>query len=85
MNPWLVEWTLSAEDETAEIWIQAPDPKAVTKALALIEKRLAQNPEGAGEYKSEGLYVLLVPPIRIYYTIEVVRRRVEVTDVRYAP
>ncbi len=58
MNPWTVLASSEAEEELADIWVQAADRKAVTAAQFAIEQRLARNPIDEGEEVAEGLWKL---------------------------
>jgi plasmid stabilization system protein ParE len=46
MTPYTVEWTSTAEDQLADIWLLASDPQAVTTATAAIDSLLAKQPSG---------------------------------------
>jgi hypothetical protein len=85
MNSFTVDWTPAAEDELADIWLQATDRNAVTAAQAALEKRLEQDPTGYGQHHSEGLYSITVPPLHAFYSIDFARQFVQVTDVREVP
>ncbi len=41
---YMVRWTLGAEQDLAEVWINAADRVAVTRASHAIEQMLAWNP-----------------------------------------
>jgi hypothetical protein len=85
MNPFTVDWTAQAINELAAIWLQAADQNAVSAAEAQIDHQLRQNPLGKGRHLGEGLYLITVSPLHVFYTIDVARRFVEVTDVGYVP
>jgi hypothetical protein len=44
MTPYAVEWTSTAEDQLADIWLLASDPQAVTTATAANDALLARDP-----------------------------------------
>jgi hypothetical protein len=85
MMPFTVEWDTDAENELARIYMQASDPLAVTQAQARADKLLSGNPVGNGQLLSEGLYRMHEPPLIVNYTVDLARRHVEVTWVRYCP
>jgi hypothetical protein len=85
MNPWTVDWDLSAEQELARIWMQVADPQAVTVAQARIDRLLARDPFGNGRHLAEGLYKLSEPPLTVFYRIDEDQRLVYVDEVGYIP
>jgi plasmid stabilization system protein ParE len=85
MTPYTVEWTSTAEDQLAEIWLQASDPQAVTTAQATIDGMLARNPLGHGVEVQEGLRKITVPPLTVYYEVNATQRVVEVSGVACTP
>src|SRR5580704_10557910 len=76
-----VDWDTGAEDELTALWLAAPDQRAMAAASATIDHLLATDPFGFGQYLSEGLWRLRVPPLVVHYTVDLVRRHVQVTDV----
>jgi hypothetical protein len=85
MNGYNVEWTRDAEEEPADIWINAADRQAVTRAEAAIQGRLRVDPLNSGTDVSEGLRRLIVPPLRVYYSVDGTQHQVEVSQVVYVP
>ena len=85
MNSFTVEWDKDAENELAAIYLSASTPAAVTRAQARADRLLADDPVGNGNLLSEGLYRLLVVPLVVNYTVDEIRRHVQVTWVRYSP
>jgi hypothetical protein len=85
MNPWTVEWGPSAEQELARLWMLADDPQAVTIAQATIDRLLGQNPVRNGRHMAEGLWVLCVPPLTVFYRLDPAQRLVHVDEPRYTP
>src|SRR5436305_7021778 len=61
MNGYSVEWTPAAENELADIWMNAADRQAVTRAEAEIQAQLRADPLNSGTDVSEGLRRLIVP------------------------
>jgi hypothetical protein len=66
MTPYTVEWTTTAEDQLAEIWLLAADPQAVVAAVAAIDTLLARDPLGRGLPVQEGLLKIRVPPLTVF-------------------
>jgi len=77
-----VTWTAVAEDELAEIWVNAPDQAAVTQAAHRIDQLLRSNPATVGESRSPGERVLIEPPLVVSYEIIEDDKRVNVLGVR---
>lgn len=84
MNPYTVDWTPAAEDALTLIWIQTFDP-AVTVAQTRIERLLARNPLGHGQFVHEDLYCLIDHPLKVFYSIDPARKLVEISEVWYTP
>lgn len=74
-----VDWNSEADDGLADVWTDAPNQAEVTRAAATVDQLLALDPLGLGEYLSEGLWRLRVPPLVVHYIIDLTRRHVEVT------
>jgi len=87
MNPFTVDWSASAEEQLAEVWIQYPaDAVAITKAQAAIDILLAKDPLGKGQQVSpEGLWKLTVAPLTVYYSVDQAAHIVDVDSVHYTP
>ena len=83
MNSFGYEWSEPAEDRLTAIWLAAQDRDAVTRADYQAETRLKQNPRGAGRELSEGLWQIIVPPLKIFYEIDDAKRVVTVTHVEF--
>ena len=68
-----VEWSETAREELAEIWIKADSGhrRAVTAAADLIDKRLHSNPEDESESRENDQRVLFEAPLGIRFQIQV--------------
>jgi hypothetical protein len=84
MNLYTVNWTDDALNELASLWLQASDPDEMTRAQATIDTLLARAPLHHGEAVREGLRRLIVPPLRVLYTVDTSARHVEVASVKPA-
>lgn len=84
MNLYTVDWTDDALNELAALWLQTSDPDAITRAQATIDTLLARAPLHHGEAVREGLRRLIVPPLRVLYTVDTSSRRVEIASVKPA-
>ncbi len=85
MTPYTVEWTSTAEDQLTDIWLVAPDPRAVTTATAAIDGLLARNPLAHGTEVQEGLLKIRIAPLTVYYEVDSSRSVVEVSAVAHTP
>jgi len=81
MTAWTVDWLSEAEDDLADLWIHAPDRAALTAAQNQIDQLLRRDPLGLGTELGEGLRKITVEPLKAYYTVDVPRRRVTVSNV----
>jgi hypothetical protein len=82
MTRYTVVWPESLEDELAEVWLESTDRNEVTSAVASIDKQLAVDATEQGDELSEGLRALLVPPLKVLFTVRESDRIVEVVRVR---
>lgn len=79
---WTVVWLPNAEDELAELWLAAPDRELVTLAVEQIDKQLGRDPAAAGESRSDGRRILIVPPLAATFRVLPDDRIVQVVNVR---
>jgi hypothetical protein len=82
MGRFTVTWDLLAQEQLAQIWLEADDRERVTPAADCIDGTLAEEPEAKGSHLSEGLRVLYVPPLHVCFTISELDCKVEVVSVR---
>jgi hypothetical protein len=66
---WTVVYRPSANDELANIWMDALDRQAVSQAANSIEKQLGSDPLLAGESREENMRVIIEPPLAIHYDV----------------
>jgi hypothetical protein len=64
-----VNWLPNAEQELAEIWLNAPDRSAVTWASDQIDRRLQKDPDSEGESRSDGQRLLIVLPLAAVFQV----------------
>ncbi len=81
MSGWTVEWLSGAEDDLADIWINAPDRKAVNAAQNEIDRLLSQDPDNNGKLFSEGLYRIRIDPLKVFSQLDEANRLVSVSNV----
>lgn len=82
MNDFEVTLLQSAEDDLADIWLNASDRAAVSRVRATADQVLRRDPLGNGVLVAEELYRLTVAPLVYYYAVDAAQRRVEVSTVR---
>lgn len=83
MTRYTVVWAVEAQDDLAEIWINARDRNTVSRAVHAIDRELAEAPSTRGWELHEGLRALFVPPLKIAFSVREEDRRVEVESVYY--
>jgi mRNA-degrading endonuclease RelE of RelBE toxin-antitoxin system len=57
-----VRWKPNAEQQLAQIWLDATDRPVITKAAHEIDRRLQENPEDEGESRTGDNRVLFETP-----------------------
>lgn len=80
-----VTWKPSAQRRLTDIWVVAPDRRAVTGAADAIDKLLRASPQDQGESRSGSVRILIVSPLAVVYDILEADRLVEVLSVRHVP
>jgi mRNA-degrading endonuclease RelE of RelBE toxin-antitoxin system len=70
MNRYTVTYTSAALDSLAGQWLTSPNRGAITNAGDEIDRQLAIDPHNLGQELREGLYRLIVAPLRVLFTIE---------------
>ena len=85
MSRYAVRWLEDAENELADIWLNAPDRRAITTAQAAVDRLLAASPMSQGIELAEGLRRLTVAPLTVFYSIRQAERLVEVAKVTWRP
>jgi hypothetical protein len=76
-----VLWIPDAERELAELSVDSGDRGAIADAANEVDRRLRADPSHAGESRSHGRRILLVPPRGVTYEILEDDRLVRVLDV----
>jgi plasmid stabilization system protein ParE len=76
-----VEWTNSAQQDLAALWVSSSDRGAVTAAADAIDVTLGRDPLGQGESRQGSARVMFLPPLGVYYDVDQVARRVTVRAV----
>jgi hypothetical protein len=65
-----VLWLPVAEQQLAEVWVNASDKTAVTEAAREIDRVLRLNPDRVGESRPDGRRILLEAPLGVVYRID---------------
>ena len=82
MTRYIVVWVQSAQDELADLWMNAPNRNAVTTAAHAIDQGLGEDARDKGGELSEGLRSLFAPPLKAIFTVREDDRIVEVLRVQ---
>ena len=85
MTRYTVTWTRDAEDQLAEIWMRASDRGAVNAAQNAIDDELAVDAGQKGTEVAEGLRELTIPPLKAFFEVHEMDRRVQVTALKAVP
>jgi hypothetical protein len=81
MTRYTVIWPQQVQDQVAEIWLESTRREAVTSAMADIDRLLSTDPLEMSVELSEGLRLMIVPPLRILFAVREDDRIVEVARV----
>lgn len=80
---WTVIYRPPAQDELAEIWLNAPDPQGVAEAADEIDRILTGTPIEAGESRDGNTRIIIKSPLTVLYDVYPDERVVEVFAVSY--
>ena len=80
-----VTWKPSVKQRLADIWMTAPDRRAVTEAANAIDRSLQVGPLDQGESRSGTARILIVLSLAVVYDVREHDRLVEVLSVRHVP
>ena len=75
-----VVWSPLAQDQLALVWLRASDRPAVTAAQHRVDQLLRVAPDAQG-IPFFGARALVVPPLRVRYSVNALDMIVEVFDV----
>ena len=64
-----VTWLPPALDALAVLWNDAIDRTQVTAAADLIDRMMANDPQSRGEERADGVRILVVSPLAIYFRV----------------
>ncbi len=78
-----VAWEDTARADVLTVLTQVGDLPSVTRAVAAIEDQLVADPL-SGRHLSEGLWRLVVPPVAVFYAIDLSARSVTIIQVAAA-
>jgi len=81
MTRYTVVWHQGAHDELARLWLDAPDRNAVRQAADAVDRELGTDAAGKGAPVSEDLRRLIVPPLRVLFSVSEADRMVRVLGV----
>jgi len=80
-----VTYSAFADRQLTDIWIEAPDRKAVSDASSDIDRVLGQRASQIGTPNLDGWRGLVAPPLAITFKVSEEDRLVTVLSVRYRP
>jgi mRNA-degrading endonuclease RelE of RelBE toxin-antitoxin system len=82
MTRYTVVWAPDAEDELADLWIEARDRNALTRATNLVDLERSHDAGTKRVGVAEGLRALLAPPLRVLFSVDEDDRVVTVAQVK---
>ena len=83
MTRYTVTYTSIAENDLTREWLNAPDRIAVNQAAYQIDRELKSDASQKGTEVREGLRQLVVPPLKVQFTVEEDDRTVTIWSVRH--
>ncbi|MEX0793865.1 MAG: hypothetical protein WD045_12065 [Pirellulaceae bacterium] len=77
-----VSFSLEAVEDVLHITLASQAKSAIVNASKQLQEALQNDPAGAGEHLSEGLYYIDREPLRAFYIIQSEDASVEIVNVR---
>ncbi len=74
--------SLEAVEDVLRITLSSQSKAAVVNASKQMQEALRDDPAGAGEHLSKGLYFIDREPLRAFYTVDVNEMLVEIVNVK---
>ncbi len=65
-----VEWLEEAEQQLADIWLNASDRQNVTEAARRVEQTLKRDPDTCGESRPGQGRIMFEPPLGVYFRVD---------------
>lgn len=84
MTRYTVVWHNDARDQLAELWVNASDRQSVTLAANAIDRHLANAAESKGIGVEGDLRQVVIPPLRLLFSVSEADRMVKILDVASA-
>ncbi len=78
---WTVTWAPDALEELADLWNNAADRRAVSKAADVIDAWLRRDPYADSESRGANKRIMFVPPLGVAYSVSDLDRLVTVQTV----
>ncbi len=85
MSRFTVVWTNEAIEQLAEIWLDAADREKIVSVAESVDLELAVDPYWKSLEMSEGIRALVLPPLRILFSVSAEDRLVEVARITWIP
>ena len=73
-----VVWTPAAENQLAAVWVASARQRAVTRAVEILDTRLAAGGPAVGESRSHGRRIAIEAPIGVIFEVDENTRTVRV-------
>lgn len=83
MKNWTVTYSRSAQDELADVWLNAPDKQAVTQAANELDRLIRIDPMSAGEARAGGTRIAIQRPLAMEFDVLPDDRLVNVLAIRH--
>jgi len=84
MIRYTVVWHDDAQNLLAEVWLNSSDRAAVTAAAHVVDSHLASDSESKGIPVEGDLRELIVPPLRVWFSVREPDRLVKIVHVELA-
>ncbi len=76
-----VIWRATAEEELADLWLKAEDRNAMAEMADRMDNLLRRDAHELGESRSEGVRILVIPPLGVEFEVQEADRMVYVLSI----
>ena len=74
-------WLEEAEEQLADLWMRANDPKGINEYIEFVERLLGYAPLDFGESRGGNDRIILSGPVGLIYRVDEANRTVQVVTV----
>jgi hypothetical protein len=79
-----VDWTVDADSQMTEMWLQSSKRTEFTKSIRYLERLLGTNADNEGESRDGGYRILFYGPFAAYYRVSLENLQVVIASIGWS-